>query len=310
MSRLVPLEQIRNIGIMAHIDAGKTTTTERILYYSGVSRRIGEVDEGTTQMDWMEQEQERGITITSAATTLFWLDHRINIIDTPGHVDFTIEVERSLRVLDGAVVIFCGVGGVEPQSETVWRQADHYGVPKIAFINKLDRVGSDYYRVVEMIQERLEANPVVLQIPIGSEDQFRGVVDLIRMKSIIWDEDSLGAEFREEEIAPEMEDIAGNYREKMLETLSDYDEELMEGFLSGDQVDEGQIRRSIRQAALKLKVVPVFAGAAFQNKGVQPLLDAVVHYLPSPLDMPPVAGITPGMSVWIIAARRNWRRGF
>ena len=293
MPSRIALERIRNIGIMAHIDAGKTTTTERVLYYAGVSRRIGEVDEGTAQMDWMEQEQERGITITSAATTLFWLDHRVNIIDTPGHVDFTIEVERSLRVLDGAVMVFCGVGGVEPQSETVWRQADRYGVPKIAFVNKLDRVGADFYRVIDMIRERLEANPVALQIPIGTEDHFTGVVDLIRMKSIVWDKDSLGATFREEEMAPELEEPARAQRDKMLESLSDFDENLMDKYLSGESVEQEHIRRVIRQATLALKIVPVLGGAAFRNKGVQPLLDSVVHYLPSPLDMPPVEGIRP-----------------
>ncbi|MCX5868836.1 MAG: elongation factor G [Proteobacteria bacterium] len=293
MPRPVPLERIRNIGIMAHIDAGKTTTTERILYYSGVSRRIGEVNEGTTQMDWMEQEQERGITITSAATTLFWSNHRINIIDTPGHVDFTIEVERSLRVLDGAVIVFCGVGGVEPQSETVWRQADRYGVPKVAFINKLDRVGSDFFQVVRMIKERLQVNPVVLQLPIGTEENFRGVVDLIRMKSIIWKEDSLGSEFSETEIAPEYQDQAREYREKMVETLADHDEEIMEKFVAAEPIEETRIQESIRRATLGLKVVPVLGGAAFRNKGVQPLLDAVVDYLPSPLDRPPVNGIKP-----------------
>jgi len=293
MPRPVPLERIRNIGIMAHIDAGKTTTTERILYYSGVSRRIGEVNEGTTQMDWMEQEQERGITITSAATTLFWSNHRINIIDTPGHVDFTIEVERSLRVLDGAVIVFCGVGGVEPQSETVWRQADRYGVPKVAFINKLDRVGSDFFQVVRMIKERLQVNPVVLQLPIGTEENFRGVVDLVRMKSIIWKEDSLGSEFSETEIAPEYQDQAREYREKMVETLADHDEEIMEKFVAAEPIEETRIQESIRRATLGLKVVPVLGGAAFRNKGVQPLLDAVVDYLPSPLDRPPVNGIKP-----------------
>ncbi|MDD5225392.1 MAG: elongation factor G [bacterium] len=293
MPRPVPLERIRNIGIMAHIDAGKTTTTERILYYAGVLHRIGEVNDGTAQMDWMEQEQERGITITSAATTLFWLNHRINIIDTPGHVDFTIEVERSLRILDGAVVVFCGVGGVEPQSETVWRQADRYGVPKVAFINKLDRVGADFFSAVKMIKERLEVNPVMLQIPIGVEENFEGVVDLVRMKSLIWDEDSLGAKFREEEIAPEYLEQAREYREKMVEALADHDEKIMEKFVHAEPVEESQIVDSIRRATLALKVVPVLAGSAFRNKGVQPLLDAVVAYLPSPLDRPPVTGINP-----------------
>jgi len=293
MPRPVPLERIRNIGIMAHIDAGKTTTTERVLYYAGVSHRIGEVNDGTAQMDWMEQEQERGITITSAATTLLWLNHRINIIDTPGHVDFTIEVERSLRILDGAVVVFCGVGGVEPQSETVWRQADRYGVPKVAFINKLDRVGADFFMVAKMIKDRLEVNPVMLQIPIGIEENFQGVVDLIRMKSIIWDEDSLGAKFHEEEIAPEYAEPARVYREKMLEILADHDEEIMEKFVAAEPIEESRIMASIRRATLGLKVVPVLGGSAFRNKGVQSLLDAVVAFLPSPLDRPPVTGINP-----------------
>ncbi len=293
MARTVALDKTRNIGIMAHIDAGKTTTTERILYYTGISYKIGEVDEGTATMDWMVQEQERGITITSAATTCFWHDHRINIIDTPGHVDFTIEVERSLRVLDGAVAVFCSVGGVEPQTETVWRQADKYRVPRIAFVNKMDRLGADFFRVVRMIQERLGARPLPIQLPIGAEDRFRGVVDLVQMKAILWGEESLGAKFRVEPIPAELNEIAEEYREKLLETVADCDEALMERYLDGREITETQIRRAIRKAGLELKLVPVLCGAAFRNKGVQPLLDAVVDYLPSPLDIPPVRGKHP-----------------
>ncbi len=293
MARTVALDKTRNIGIMAHIDAGKTTTTERILYYTGISYKIGEVDEGTATMDWMVQEQERGITITSAATTCFWRDHRINIIDTPGHVDFTIEVERSLRVLDGAVAVFCSVGGVEPQTETVWRQADKYRVPRIAFVNKMDRVGADFSRVVRMIQDRLGACPLPIQLPIGAEDRFRGVIDLVQMKAILWEEESLGAKFRVEPIPGELIGMAEEYREKLLETVADCDEFIMERYLDGREITETEIRTAIRKAGLDLKLVPVLCGAAFRNKGVQLLLDAVVDYLPSPLDVPPVRGKHP-----------------
>ncbi|HEX9442742.1 MAG TPA: elongation factor G, partial [Candidatus Binatia bacterium] len=293
MARSVSLDKIRNIGIMAHIDAGKTTTTERVLYYTGINYKIGEVHDGTATMDWMVQEQERGITITSAATTCFWRDHRINLIDTPGHVDFTIEVERSLRVLDGAVAVFCSVGGVEPQTETVWRQADKYRVPRIAFINKMDRVGADFLGTVKMIQERLGARPVAVQLPIGAEDKFRGVVDLVQMKAVVWDEESLGAKFRVEEIPAELKAQADEYREKLLEAAADSDEAVMEKYLEGKPVGESEIRAAIRKGGLALKIVPVLCGAAFKNKGVQPLLDAVVDYLPSPADVPPVIGKNP-----------------
>jgi elongation factor G len=290
MARSVPLEKTRNIGIMAHIDAGKTTTTERILYYTGINYKIGEVHEGTATMDWMVQEQERGITITSAATTCFWRDHRINIIDTPGHVDFTIEVERSLRVLDGAVAVFCSVGGVEPQSETVWRQADKYRVPRIAFINKMDRLGADFFRVVKMIEDRLGARTVPVQLPIGAEDKFAGVIDLIQMNAVVWEDESLGAKFRVEAIPEALAVQASEYREKLIEAVADCDEAIMEQYLEGREISESELRRAVRSAALSLKLVPVLCGSAFRNKGVQPLLDAVVEYLPSPLDIPPVKG--------------------
>jgi elongation factor G len=293
MARTVPLEKTRNIGIMAHIDAGKTTTTERILYYTGINYKIGEVHEGTATMDWMVQEQERGITITSAATTCLWRDHRINIIDTPGHVDFTIEVERSLRVLDGAVAVFCSVGGVEPQTETVWRQADKYGVPRLAFVNKMDRLGADFFRVVKMIQDRLGARPAVIQLPIGAEEKFVGIVDLISMKAVVWEEESLGAKFHEEPIPSGMKDQAEEYREKLLETVADCDETIMEKYLEGKEIGEAELRKAIRNASLSLKIVPALCGSAFRNKGVQPMLDAVVDYLPSPLDIPPVKGLEP-----------------
>jgi elongation factor G len=293
MARKVLLERTRNIGIMAHIDAGKTTTTERVLYYTGITYKIGEVHEGTATMDWMVQEQERGITITSAATTCAWRDHRINIIDTPGHVDFTIEVERSLRVLDGAVAVFCSVGGVEPQSETVWRQADKYRVPRIAFINKMDRVGADFFRCVRMMRERLRANAVPVQLPIGKEETFRGVIDLVAMKAVLWDEDTLGARYRTEEIPREYLAAAEQYREELLEAVADSDERLLEKYLEGQWISEGEIRQAIRKATLDIKIVPVLCGAAFKNKGVQPLLDAVVDYLPAPTDIPPVQGINP-----------------
>jgi elongation factor G len=293
------LHKFRNIGIMAHIDAGKTTTTERVLFYTGVSHKIGEVHEGTATMDWMEQEQERGITITSAATTCFWkrnnVEHRINIIDTPGHVDFTMEVERSLRVLDGAVAVFDGVAGVEPQSETVWRQADKYGVPRICFINKLDRAGASFDRSFQSIITRLGANPVALQIPIGAEDQFKGVVDLITMKALLWNDESKGAEYETTDIPAELKDEAQAARHKLLEAAAEADEELMSQYLEdeGASFTDAQIRSALRKGTLALKVVPVVTGSAFKNKGVQTLLDAVVDFLPSPLDIPPVEGIDP-----------------
>ncbi len=287
------LKATRNIGFVAHIDAGKTTTTERVLYYTGKTYKIGEVDEGTAVMDFLPQEQERGITITSACTTTFWKGHRINIIDTPGHVDFTIEVERSLRVLDGAVVIFCAVGGVEPQSETVWRQANKYKVPRIAFINKMDRLGANFERVVEQIRQRLGANPLPIQIPIGEESSFVGVVDLIEMKAIIWDEESLGAKYHYEEIPLNLKDKAEEYRTRMIETLADISDEIMEKYLEGRVIDPEEIKKAIREATISFKVVPVLCGAAFKNKGIQPLLDAIIDYLPSPLDIPAVKGINP-----------------
>ncbi|HEU0264289.1 MAG TPA: elongation factor G, partial [Geobacterales bacterium] len=291
MARTVSLENTRNIGIMAHIDAGKTTTTERILYYTGVSHKIGEVHDGTATMDWMEQEQERGITITSAATTCFWKDHRINIIDTPGHVDFTIEVERSLRVLDGAVAVFCSVGGVEPQSETVWRQADKYGVPRIAFVNKMDRVGADFFRGVSMIRERLKANAVPIQLPIGSEEKFKGVIDLVEMKGIVWDDESLGAKFNVVDVPAEDLELAKEYREKMIEEIATHDDSLMEKYLAGEELSADEIRAAIRKATIAIKIFPVICGSSFKNKGVQHLLDSVLNYLPAPVDIPPVTGI-------------------
>ncbi len=293
MARSVSLEKTRNIGIMAHIDAGKTTTTERILYYTGINYKIGEVHEGTATMDWMVQEQERGITITSAATTCFWRDHRVNIIDTPGHVDFTIEVERSLRVLDGAVAVFCSVGGVEPQTETVWRQADKYRVPRLAFVNKMDRLGADFFRVVQMIRDRLGAHPAVVQLPIGAEEKFTGIIDLITMKALVWEEESLGAKFHEEPIPEGLKAQADAYRENLLEAAADSDEAIMEKYLDGKPITESELRAAVRKATLELKVVPVLCGSAFRNKGVQPMLDAVVHFLPSPLDVPPVEGVNP-----------------
>jgi elongation factor G len=290
MARETPIDRVRNIGIMAHIDAGKTTTTERVLYYTGINYKIGEVHEGTATMDWMVQEQERGITITSAATTCFWRDHRINIIDTPGHVDFTIEVERSLRVLDGAVAVFCAVGGVEPQSETVWRQADKYRVPRIAFINKMDRVGAEYERVTGEIRDKLKAKPLLLQIPIGAEEKFTGVIDLVTQKALIWDDDRLGANYREEPIPADLAQSAKAHRDQMIEMLADHDDGIMELFLEGKSPEVAQLKAAIRAAALKIEVIPVVMGSAFRNKGVQPMLDAVVEYLPSPLDLPPVVG--------------------
>lgn len=293
-SRRVPLEKTRNIGIMAHIDAGKTTTTERVLYYTGVNYKIGEVHEGTATMDWMEQEQERGITITSAATSCTWKDHRINIIDTPGHVDFTAEVERSLRVLDGTVALFDAVAGVEPQSETVWRQADRYGVPRIAFVNKMDRVGADFDRCVRMMRERLGASPVVLQLPLGREDAFAGVIDLVEMSAYIYEDESLGAQFRELGIPEEYADLALAAREEMVEAVAETDEELLEKYLSGAEVTNDELRAALRRATVSNSLQPVFCGSAFRNKGVQPLLDAVLEYLPSPLDVPPIEGLVAG----------------
>jgi elongation factor G len=281
----------RNIGIMAHIDAGKTTTTERILYYTGVSHKIGEVHDGAATMDWMEQEQERGITITSAATTCMWKDHRINIIDTPGHVDFTIEVERSLRVLDGAVAVFCSVGGVEPQSETVWRQADKYRVPRIAFINKMDRIGADFFRGIAMIKDRLKANPVPLQIPIGSEENFKGLVDLIEMKGIVFNDETMGATFDVVEIPADLLDQAQEYRELLIEEVSSHDDALTEKYLGGEEISNDELKAAIRQATLDIKICPVICGSAFKNKGVQHLLDAVLDYMPAPTDIPAIQGI-------------------
>jgi len=288
----VPLERIRNIGIVAHIDAGKTTTTERILFYTGRVHRLGEVDEGSATMDWMVQERERGITITSAATTCFWRDHRINIIDTPGHVDFTIEVERSLRVLDGAVVILSAVEGVQPQSETVWRQADRYRVPRILYVNKMDRVGADFLRVVDMVRERLGAPAVPVQLPVGSEESFQGVVDLVRMKSILYLDD-LGTRSSETAIPPEIQDLVDAYRERLLEAAAECDDAVMLRYLEGQPVPEADLRRAIRKGTLSGRLVPVLAGSSFRNKGVQPLLDAVVDYLPSPLDIGAVRGTNP-----------------
>jgi elongation factor G len=294
MARTTPLERYRNIGIMAHIDAGKTTTTERVLYYTGRSYKIGEVHEGTATMDWMEQEQERGITITSAATTCFWQDYRINIIDTPGHVDFTIEVERSLRVLDGAVAVFDSVAGVEPQSETVWRQADKYGVPRICFVNKMDRTGADFARCVAMIDDRLGANPLVLQLPIGVESDFVGVVDLVAMKAITWREETLGAQFDIADIPAGMEAEARAFRAKLVETAVEQDDEALEAYLGGEEPSEETLQRCIRKGTIAAAFVPVVCGAAFKNKGVQPLLDAIVAYLPSPADVAAIKGVKAG----------------
>tara|TARA_B100001758_G_scaffold195219_1_gene172857 strand:+ start:579 stop:2687 length:2109 start_codon:yes stop_codon:yes gene_type:complete len=298
MARKTPLENYRNIGIMAHIDAGKTTTTERILYYTGVSHKIGEVHDGAATMDWMEQEQERGITITSAATTCFWSgstgqfpQHRVNIIDTPGHVDFTIEVERSLRVLDGAVAVFCAVGGVEPQSETVWRQANKYQVPRMVFVNKMDRAGADFFRVVEQIKTRLGSTPVPLQVPIGSEDSFKGVVDLLSMKAIIWDEDSMGMKFETEEIPSDLLDKANELREQLLETAAEASEELMDEYLNNGDLPLDKIIDGLRTRTLSNEIVLAMCGTAFKNKGVQAMLDAVIHFMPSPLDVPAITGI-------------------
>ncbi|MEI8014323.1 MAG: elongation factor G [Nitrospira sp.] len=293
MARQSPLEQTRNIGIMAHIDAGKTTTTERILFYTGISHKMGEVHEGAATMDWMEQERERGITITAAATTCFWRDHRINIIDTPGHVDFTIEVERSLRVLDGAVAVFDSVQGVEPQSETVWRQADKYSVPRIAFMNKMDRVGADFYVSVQTMIDRLGANPVPIQIPIGRESEFKGSIDLVTMKAYVYDDETLGAKYVVKEIPADLLGRAKEYRDKMLDAVAEFDEQAMEKYLNGQPLTEEEIRRAIRAGVISMKMTPILCGSAFKNKGVQQLLDGVVDFLPSPLDVESVTGIDP-----------------
>jgi len=298
MARSTTIEHYRNIGIMAHIDAGKTTTTERVLFYTGVSHKIGEVHDGAATMDWMEQEQERGITITSAATTCFWKgtssqfpEHRINIIDTPGHVDFTIEVERSLRVLDGSCAVFCAVGGVEPQSETVWRQANKYSVPRIAFVNKMDRSGANFLRVVAQIRERLNSNAVTMQLPIGAEDNFEGVIDLVKMKAIYWEEENMGINFEEKDIPQTMETEAKQYHEKIVEIAAEANETLMDVYLESDELSQEQIKEGIRLQTLANEIVPVFCGSAFKNKGVQTMLDAVIEYLPSPIDVPPIKGI-------------------
>ena len=307
MPRQTPLERTRNIGIMAHIDAGKTTTTERILFYTGITHKIGEVHEGTAVMDWMEQEQERGITITSAATTCFWRDSRINIIDTPGHVDFTAEVERSLRVLDGAVAVFDAVSGVEPQSETVWRQADKYRVPRICFVNKMDRVGADFKQTLHQIESKLGSNPVAIQLPIGSEDKFRGVIDLVKMKAITYKDETMGADYIVSDIPPEMAAEVKEYREKLIEKVSEHDDALLEKYLHGEEITEDEIRAVLRKRVVQsvrneaAPFVVVICGSAFKNKGVQPLLDAVVDYLPSPVDVPPITGLDPPRR-----KRRSW----
>ncbi len=292
MPRKYSLEKTRNIGIMAHIDAGKTTTTERILFYTGVNYKLGETHEGTATMDWMAQEQERGITITSAATTCFWRDTRINIIDTPGHVDFTVEVERSLRVLDGCVTVLCAKGGVEPQSETVWRQADHYHVPRMIYVNKMDIMGADFYHVLDMVHDRLKCNAVPIQLPIGREESFQGIIDLVDMKARIYYDD-LGKDQRDEEIPEDLRELAAEYRDKLLEAVSDFDDDIMESYLSGEEVPAEKIRNAIRKATVAVKMVPVTCGTSYKNKGVQKLLDAIVDYMPSPLDVPPVEGKNP-----------------
>ncbi|MBE8191150.1 MAG: GTP-binding protein, partial [Alphaproteobacteria bacterium] len=293
MSRTTSLQDYRNIGIMAHIDAGKTTTTERILYYTGVSYKIGEVHDGAATMDWMEQEQERGITITSAATTCFWRDVRINIIDTPGHVDFTIEVERSLRVLDGAVAVFDSVAGVEPQSETVWRQADKYAVPRMCFINKMDRIGADFFRCVDMIIDRLGANPLIVQLPIGAESNYEGLIDLVKMKEVLWKNEDLGAEYEYGDIRDELKDQAQEYRIRLIEAAVEMDDTAMEAYLEGNEPDEATLIKCIRRGTIGKNFVPVLNGTAFKNKGVQPLLDAVVDFMPSPTDVAAIQGTDP-----------------
>jgi len=290
VGRLVPLNLQRNIGIMAHIDAGKTTTTERILFYTGITHKIGEVHDGAATTDWMEQEKERGITITSATVQCFWKDYRINVIDTPGHVDFTIEVERSLKVLDGAVAVFCAVGGVEPQSETVWRQADKYKVPRIAFVNKMDRTGSDFFKVIGQIKNRLGANPLPVQIPIGAEDSFQGVIDLVKMKAVIWDGEHLGASYAYHDIPADLEAKAQEYREKLMDVVCELDDDLMNKYFEGEEITEEEIKAGIRKGCINLQFIPVFCGSSFKNKGVQTLLDAVVDYMPSPLDIPAIKG--------------------
>src|ERR687895_1708922 len=303
MARQTPLAKTRNIGIMAHIDAGKTTTTERILFYTGITYKIGEVHEGTAVMDWMEQEQERGITITSAATTCTWRDIKVNIIDTPGHVDFTAEVERSLRVLDGACAVFDAVSGVEPQSETVWRQADKYRVPRICFVNKMDRIGADFKRTLEQIETKLGGNPVAIQLPIGAEDKFKGVIDLVRMKAITYKDETMGADYIVSEIPADMLAEAKEYREKLIEKVSEHDDTLLEKYLGGEEITEAEIKAALRNRVIKsvreeeTAFVVVICGSAFKNKGVQPMLDAVVDYLPSPLDVPAITGIDPEAKV-------------
>ncbi|HKS95733.1 MAG TPA: elongation factor G, partial [Terriglobia bacterium] len=294
MSRQVALEKYRNIGIMAHIDAGKTTTTERILYYTGITHKMGEVHEGTAVMDWMEQEQERGITITSAATTCFWNDLRINIIDTPGHVDFTAEVERSLRVLDGAIAILGAVEGVEPQTEAVWRQADKYRVPRIVFVNKMDRVGADFDQCVSQLRSKLHANPVVVQLPLGTEDQFQGVIDLVEQRAIVWKDETLGADYDVKEIPAEYREIAKAHRDQMIESLGEVDDQILEKYVHGEPISAEDLKASLRRSTIAIKVFPVVCGSAFKNKGIQLLLDAVVDFLPSPVEIPPVEGMVPG----------------
>ncbi|WP_033781480.1 elongation factor G [Helicobacter pylori] len=293
MARKTPLNRIRNIGIAAHIDAGKTTTSERILFYTGVSHKIGEVHDGAATMDWMEQEKERGITITSAATTCFWKDHQINLIDTPGHVDFTIEVERSMRVLDGAVSVFCSVGGVQPQSETVWRQANKYGVPRIVFVNKMDRIGANFYNVENQIKQRLKANPVPINIPIGAEDTFIGVIDLVQMKAIVWNNETMGAKYDVEEIPSDLSERAKEYREKLVEAVAEQDEALMEKYLGGEELSVEEIKKGIKTGCLNMSLVPMLCGSSFKNKGVQTLLDAVIDYLPAPTEVMDIRGVDP-----------------
>ena len=292
MAREFSLEKTRNIGIMAHIDAGKTTTTERILFYTGINHKIGEVHDGAATMDWMVQEQERGITITSAATTCHWKDHRINIIDTPGHVDFTVEVERSLRVLDGAVAVLTARGGVEPQTETVWRQAEKYNVPRMAYVNKMDITGADFFNVIKMMRERLHANAVAIQLPIGAEDTFQGIVDLIKMEAIVY-EDDLGKVADEIAIPDDMKELAEEYREKLMEACAEQDDDFMEKYLGGEEVTEDEIKKVIRKATVNCKMTPVVCGTSYRNKGVQPLLDAIVDYMPAPTDIPPIQGVNP-----------------
>ena len=291
MARKTPLHMLRNIGIAAHIDAGKTTTSERILFYTGVSHKIGEVHDGAATMDWMEQEKERGITITSAATTCFWKNYQINLIDTPGHVDFTIEVERSMRVLDGAVAVFCSVGGVQPQSETVWRQANKYGVPRLVFVNKMDRIGANFYNVENQISQRLKSRPVPIALPIGAEDSFKGLVDLVEMKSYIWNDETMGAKYDILEIPDDMQEIVSTYREKMIEAAAEQDEVLMEKYLNGEELSKDEIKKGLKAGCLSMSIVPMLCGSSFKNKGVQTLLDAVIDYLPSPTEVADIRGI-------------------